>query len=218
MNTEDILNTIHRIYENNTDYPEVDSDDFTLRLGLVNDSIKAWESVENVKWRELFATKTGNIVTLPLDVPADFVDISSFLQIGSDYYSYEKNDNVMAVQRQNPSKKFFYITGSPGAYKININPAPSSGTYSYSYYKKASKMINGESVPELSKPMYIVYWVLARLYEADGRNDMVSFYEQKANDMLAEMIALNESPPFNNEFKITDDDIAYKLDRISFGL
>ena len=64
-------------------------------------------------------------------------------------------------------------------------------------------------------PMFIVYYTLARLYEGDLRNDMVSLYEQKAKEVMDEMVILNEVPPFNHKY--TMDDVSYQVDGIAFG-
>jgi hypothetical protein len=188
-------------------------------MGLVNDAIREWAETENVKWAQLFKTKTGTISLSTISCPSDFVSISSLLKIGDNYYVYKKVDDAMVVLRNNPSKKIFWITGSPQAYVINVNPTPTIGdSYTYYYYKTPTFLSTSSDVPEMSKPMFIVYWVLARLYEADGDNSKLSFYEVKANDKLNEMMIENEAPPFNNEFKFLDDDLSYKLDGVSFGL
>jgi hypothetical protein len=218
MTLDKILKTIHRLYENNTDYPVSGSDDYDLRLGLVNDAILEWAETENVKWKQLYKTATGTISGTTISAPADFVSISSLLKISSNYYVYKKVDEAMNILRTNPSKKMFWITGSYGSYIINVNPTPTIGdTYTFYYYKSPTSLVNATDIPEMSKPMFIVYWVLARLYEADGDNNKMSFYEQKAADRLADMMLENEAPPFNNEFSIIDDDVAYKLDGIAFG-
>lgn len=217
MNVNQILQTIHRIYEGSTDYPTSSEEDYIFRLGLVNDAIREWGENSNAKWRELYKTTSGTLSSTILSCPSDFDSIASLLNINGSLYQYVKNDEVMALQ--NSSSKFFYITGSPGSYIININPTPSIGdSYSYSYYSTPTLMTSGNDIPQMSKPMFIVYWVLARLYEQDGEISKMSFYEQKAVDKLSEMILDNEAPPYNNEYRIIDDDVGYKLRGDNFGL
>ena len=219
MTLEEILKKIHRMYENNTDYPSSGDEDYTLRLGLVNDAIQEWADTENVKWATLFKTETGTTSGSTISCPSNLVSVSSLLKIGNNYYIWKKVDEAMVLIKNNPSAKIFWITGSPGNYVININPIPTEGeTYTYYYYKTPNSLSSASDIPEMTKPMFIVYWVLARLYEADGDNNKLSFYEQKAVDKLNEMIVENEAPPYNTPFNLLDDDLGYKLDAVSFGV
>lgn len=229
MTVDQILQQIHRTYELNADYPASGEDDYALRLGLVNDAITKWSQQESVLWRELYTslsaastgTKTTTINVSSYATPTDFASISSFPKItsatGSLYYPFAKNDEVMNLLRDSSSKQFFYISGKPGAYKINFNPAASAtgNTISYDYYKTPAVMTSGSDVPEMSRPLYIVYDVLASLYEGDIRTDMVTKYLQLAKGVMDEMIVLNEVPPSFNSDQI--DDLDYKLSGVRFG-
>ena len=224
---------IHRLYDGSTSYPSSGDEDWTLRLGFMNDAIDAWAfENNNIKWRELYVNlsdasdgdKTTTDGTSQYSCPSDFISISSFLKITDSsgnkvWYPYIDNDEVMNTLRNDTQKKFFYITGnSSSGYKININPTPdeTGSTISYSYYKKPTHLSDDSDKPEMSRPYFIVYYTLARLYELDQRENMVIFYETKAKSILDEMIIANEVPPFLNEFSLEDWD--YKVNGEAFGL
>ncbi len=213
---EEILQTIHRMYEGDVDYPE-SGEDYNLRVGFVNDAINQWALVENVKWRELFKEKTGTTDgTAIITCPSDFSSMGSFLKIDGNYYEMIKPQDLMTYQANYPSDKWFYISGGAGNYQLNVNPTPDSGlSYSYFYYKTPTTLSSSADKAEMSKPMYIVYFVLAKLYELDNRNDMVQLYEQKAFDVLSEMLVENESLPPDHPSNINDKD--YKLGGWGFG-
>lgn len=218
MTVDEILQTIHRIYEGSIDYPTTEDEEYIVRLGLINDCITEWGENENVKWSQLFASASGSISSATISCPDNFVSISSLLKIGDNYFFYKKADEVMLTLKNNPSAKIFWITGSPSNYVININPEQAIGSnYLYYYYKTPALVSSGSDIPEVPKPMFIVYWVLARLYEQDGELSKMSFYEQKAVDKLQEMIIENESPAFNYPFEIISDDINYKLYGVNLG-
>ena len=223
LTLDDLQGIIHKIYEGNTSTPSSTEEDYLLRLGYINDAIRIWEG-QSVDWRELFTNlsdasdgdKTTSSGVTAYSAPTDFVKISSYVKVGSYYYPYIEPNQVLTTLRNDSTKKFFYITGSPGSYVININPTPDPDlTISYSYYKTATTLSSGTDKPEMRLPMFIVYHTLARLYEGDLRNDMVSLYEQKAKEVMDEMIILNEVPPFNRKYQI--DDISYTVDGIAFG-
>lgn len=208
MTLDDILTKIHIIYEGDTTYPSSGEEDYEVRLQMINDAIDEWAYLENTYWKELFTNlsdaatgdKTATASDNEYDAPSDFRFISSFLYITDTnnikhYYKYIKQDEVINYQAEYPSGKAFYITGKPTAYKINIlNPV--AGTINYSYYKTPSHLSSSTDVPEMSNPLFIVYSVVAKLYELDNRNDLVSKYIQMANNALNQMIIENETAPF----------------------
>lgn len=204
------------MYEGDVSYP-TSGEDYDLRVGLINDAIQQWALVENVKWRELFKEQTGTTDgTASINCPSDFVSMGSLLKIGTNYYSMIKPDDVKIYQLQNPSGKWFYLTGSGGNFTINVNPTPDTGlSYSFFYYKTPTALSATTDKIEMSKPMYVVYFVLAKLYELDNRNDMVGLYEQKAYDVLSEMLVENESLPPDHTSGIKDKE--YNLGGWIFG-
>jgi hypothetical protein len=112
---------------------------------------------------------------------------------------------VIKIDKLNSSSKFFYETGGGLSKKINIvNPV--NGTIHYSYYKKAKKLSNPNDVAEMLNPDFVVYWVLAQLYEQDLRNDKVAQYQALAKQALDYMIIENETKPFNQSYNLAELD------------
>lgn len=191
-----IQQKIHLKYEGSTDYPESGSEDYLVRLGLINDKIHDWED-EGTEWKELYKTlqtasdgdKTTVDGTLDYDCPTNFIRPSSVVYINSLKYIYLPSEKVLETQQTDPSKRFFYITGKPGTYKINLSHDP-DGAYPiyYSYRGSATELASAADVPEMSRPMYIVNGVLADLYEQDNRNDMVQLYSNRADENMEQMI------------------------------
>ncbi len=194
---------IHALYEKNTSYPASSSEDYLVRRQLINDSIDKWggyANAENIKWRELFTTATLNLTTATTyTLPANFVSFSSYLKVtstGDDYYTFESPDNVLNRLRGDTSSKFSYVTGYPGAYTLNINPAPSVTGWvtAYSYYKTATLMTTTTSISEIPKPYFIIYNVLSTLFEEE-RPDLSNKYLQMAADLMKAMVIENELSP-----------------------
>ena len=214
MTLSEILNKIHLLYEGDTSYPSSGSEDYEVRKALVNAAIEAWEN-ENVRWRELFVNledasdgdKTATTSTTVYSVPSDYRFISSFLYIedsdgNKTYYTYIRPDDKIKISG---SSKVFFETGGGSNKKINIvNPV--NGTIHYSYYKKATKLSSPSDVPEMLVPDFIVYWVLAQLYEQDLRNDKVAQYQALAKQALDYMIVENETKPFNHTYQLPELD------------
>lgn len=225
MTLDQILQSVHRIYESNTDYPSSGEEDYTLRTGYVNDAIRIWGETEEVEWNTLYTDlataadgdKTTTVSDTTYDMPTNFIKISSLVKIDGTYYTYRRPDEVMVEVKNNSSSKFYYITGSPGSYVLNVNPAPTSTglTIAYNYYKTPTIVSATTDVPEMSKPMYCVYYCLSRLYEADSRNDLMQFYDEKAQDVYQQMVIANEVPPFNHPYELYDLD--YTTNGVRFG-
>lgn len=217
---------VHRLYEGSTDYPTSTEEDYLIRRGYMNDAIRAWAFERNIKWKELFinlsdaadgdkTTTSGDSV---LDTPSNFIEISSFVKIGDVYYTFMRNDRVMNALRRSSGDRFFYVTGNAsGGYKININPAIDStgDTISYSYYKLPELIDETTDKPEMSKPYFVVYYTLARLHEQDLRNDLVTFYEDKAQNLLDEMVVSNEVAPHMHADSL--EDLGYLVNGDGFG-
>ncbi len=84
-------------------------------------------------------------------------------------------------------------------------------------YKKPTFMTSKTDKPQMSKPLFLVYYILSTLYKNDGANDLANLYNYLANNVLSEMIVLNEIPDEATKTSITGRDIDYQLDGFVFG-
>lgn len=203
MDEANIQQHIHALYEKNTSYPASTSEDYLVRRQLINDSIDKWggyANAENIKWRQLYTTATIALTTATTyTLPANFIEFSSFFKsvgTGDTYYSYITPDNVLNQQRRDTSRPYFFVTGYPGNYVLNINPAPSltGWTSSYSYYKTPTLMTTPTDISEIPKPYFIIYNVLSTLFEEE-RPDLSNKYLQMAADLMKAMGIENELSP-----------------------
>lgn len=218
MTVDEILKSIHRKYEGDVNYP-TSGEDFDLRMGLINDAILEWESTENTRWKELITKKTGTTDgSNEIACPTDFVDIISQLKIGGSVYGFIQPDEARRLLMAGSKGKFFFISGSPSAYKINVNPTPEANLlYEYYYYRRAPMVSSVNDEVVVPKPLFIIYSVLARLYELDNQLTTASLYEQKAINVLNDMIANNETTGGLASNSLLDDDVDYKLYGERFG-
>lgn len=223
MTTEQILQKVHRRYEGSTDYPESGDSDYDLRLALLGDGVEAWAD-ENYPWVELYVTladaATGDKTTdgtAVIDCPTDFLRPATMLKIGNTYYSFQRKEKTINTLRQDSSAYYFTVVGSPGSKDIHVNPTPESGlTISYGYIKSATRPTTGSDIPQVPRPDYLTYYILAALYEQDYRNDMVNFYEQKMQEELQKMVIDHVSKPADHVNAIAN--IGNRLYGTGFGV
>lgn len=204
MTITQILQAIHQIQEEgDTDYPSSSEEDFVYRIALVNDAIRTWKEYENTIWETLVATHSDTTVAsdTTYSAPADFVKPTGLLKI----YNADGNpilfDKVFAkdahiLEKTDPSKRYFYITGSPGEYVINLNPTPTTAnglsgkTLKLDYMKEPTYYSTGEETqePEMTDHMFIVHWVLAQmnLENYERYDNHTANWQAKIRDMASQ--------------------------------
>lgn len=220
MDVDAILQAVHRSYQGDTDYPSSGDDDYSLRLGFLQDEVRSWGnqgSEENIEWKELFTTltdaATGDKVATANDndysCPTDFVHLTSWVTItdgnnAKQYYEVIEPNRVVEKTKNDSSGNWCYITGNENdGYTLHIN-SPVAGTINYNYYKTPYIPTSGSHKPEMRRPYYIVHGILSKLFELDGRNDLVTFHEQKKKGISDSMLIENELVPFGNSNVVGD--------------
>lgn len=229
MTLSEAVAIVWRKYDRSTDYPVSGEEDYTLITGYLNDAIQAWGDKaheDNVRWRELFTnlssaatgTKTTTNGTSAYAMPDDFVEISSFVAVGDEYFTFVSTDQVMANQRVDTSEKIFWITynSTTNVYTLNLSPTPTAtgSTIEYSYYKTPGSLSLTTDVIQMAKPYFCVYHTISVLYEEE-RPDLAQVYADKAVSLMNAMLIDNELPPFNTSYKIKD--IGNELTGEAFG-
>lgn len=220
MDITAILQAIHRTYQGDVSYPVSGDDDYTLRFAFVEDSINAWStrgSEENIEWKELFISladagdgdTSGSADTTEYAMPEDFDHLTSKVTITNGanaitYYDPISPDQVLTYQRDDIGGNWCYITGNDNdGYTLHVN-APIAGTLNYSYYKHAAIPVLATDKPEMKRPYFIIHDVLSKLFELDGRNDLVTFHEGKKKGIMDSMIIDNELTPFGETNRVSD--------------
>lgn len=210
MLINEALEIIHKLYENNNDFPDSSSEDFIARLEKFNTAIDQWESKvrEGVLWKELFTSAPVTAGGTGSDnAPADFLWPAGSIWIGGNEYSFVRPEKARQIINKYSAKKIFWITGGNGAYKINTYPAIGAGTiFDVDYYKKATKFSTGaESTEiEMSDPYFGIYWVLTSLYLDDENSTQADMNLNISNDKIKSMELSNESTPFYQDNALED--------------
>ncbi len=220
MDVDNILQATHRNYQGDVSYPLLGDDDYSLRFGFLGDSIYSWSSrgsEENIEWKELFTNltvatdgdKTAIVADTTYSAPTDFDHLTSRVSISNGtqavaYYDIISPDQVMSNTQNDSGGSWCYVTGNEKTgYIINI-PNPVAGTIEYNYYKTPYIPTLGTHKPEMRRPYYIVHDLLSKLFELDGRNDLVTFHEGKKKAIMDSMIIDNELLPFGNSNQVAD--------------
>ncbi len=191
MNIKQILNRIHIKYAQDTDYPSSSSDDYLVRLELINDAIDEWQNEESVTWMELFATLTDTVTGSTHTLPTGFRFAANYLRVGSseDKYSFVRTENVAEALACDANAKIFWITGGEGVRVLNVNPVLSGETVKIDYYKAATKYTDGTETaePEMTDQSFIVDRVVAELHLNDENDTQASISLQSAQQKLSGM-------------------------------
>lgn len=205
------------MYEKNTEYPEASSDDYVLRLSYCNSAINVWATEKHVVWQTLFTdhsfTLSNNVTQY--NAPANFEWPSDFLVMvdaagNETFFEYSRPEQVAEKKAQ--GKYIYWITGSPGAFKINISPTPTTAngfagrTARLPYFKSATTYETGieSTVPEMTDPWFMIYWTLGLLYADDQNTVQARIMVQIAQDKLAGMRTKNEISPFTEPQQSSD--------------
>ena len=179
----DLQQKIHRIVELNVDYPDSSDDEYTLRTGLLNDHIDAWEKEEGVEWDSLwvlasFTSSSAASYALSgvspaitnMRYPGGFVDLVDSSG-GSTYWEVIKPEEVRLrtnnatawdYQYTNEQTRWCYFLGDPQAgFTLYFNPnfIPGTGTIKFPYYKKATRLADAGDKPQMSDPEFLVHSV-----------------------------------------------------------
>lgn len=197
---DDILKMTHRKAEGNVDYPTSGEDDYTLRLGLINDYISVWEREEGTLWNELwkvasFASTGATSYALSSSVadmrfPGGYVEVVD-TSGASLYWDVIPVEEVRL--KTNNGDRYCYFTGDPQngfTLYFNTNQYPSGGTIKFPYYKKANWLANASDKPEMSDPMYLVHAVTSDLKSSDDPGESDKQW-QLAQSRLRAMKTLN---------------------------
>lgn len=203
MTESDIQDAIHTMYEGDTDTPTSTDDDYLSRRTLIDAGINRWEQYEGTQWNELRVKltdaadgdKTTSDGTLVYDCPTNFVFPGGYvrLNIGTTYQYYQVVPYEKIQLYDNNDKKICYFSGNPqDGYDLTFLDDPDGAyTISYEYYKSADTISATTTVPEMSDPYFLVYFVVSRLLQQDNRPQLAREYFTEAEARLQQMKVKN---------------------------
>lgn len=203
MTLDDIQREIHALYQNGIDVPVEGDEDYTLRTTFINNAIGTWEHTPGVDWRELYdidnsKTFTGG-PTFAMNCPPAYKEIAGKVRIlmpdGRKHvvtiYEPENLDYEIFDQ---VDQHYGYVSGTPGAYKINFVNVQDDwigGTIVYRYYHYAARMTAASDVPDMSDPHYLAFIVAARLHQLGRNNTGYTVNFDDAQEALKGMVVRN---------------------------
>lgn len=208
---DQLLQQIHREYEGDVDYLEFDDEETQLRIAYIKDSIREWVN-KFPEYREVYTsledavdgdTTTSNGVST-YDCPSNFIRPVSIVKVGDTYFDYIAPEEVALKQRDNSNAEWFTIIGSPGAYRVKLNPTPSSSqTIEYDYWKSIDVPATTTDVVEISRPMFCVYYTLNKIYKEDDAVQEEKYKKLMEEEERLERVALAKSPSESNRLIIS---------------
>jgi hypothetical protein len=212
---QSIQDAIEILVNNDRDTPDVEDDEWTIRLGLINLAIDNWSS-EDTLWNELWTTYTHDgSVTNATTYDLTFTDFrfpgSQLRLVLNGQTTYVKLVPPGEAQNYVGQGRVAYITGSTSAgFVLNFNwtPAPTDGTYGasiiFDYYKVAAALENATDEPEMSDTSYITYWAAAQKSLLESQNNKYTVFSNMATQSIETMKLMNTiGPP--NQPNVTDD-------------
>jgi len=219
MTELELQDAIHTLYEGDTETPNQSDDDYLARRRLINAAVNRWEKFEGTDWNELMTSlgeaitgdKTTNGTDKAFDCPDDFVAPGSYVRLyetegTSTYYAVIPSTNKQLFD--NEDKNLCYFLGNKKVgFSVNFIDVPLTGqTISYEYYKTATQVADDEDEVEMFDPYFIVYFVVARLFQQDNRPYMAKDYFTESEARLQQMKVRNDMLPAWNQQPILDVD------------
>ena len=202
---DDILKAVHREYEGDIDYLEFLDDETQYNFALLKDGIEEWIS-RFPEYREVFTDLTSasdgdktTTTATSYNCPTNFVRPTNVIKIGTKYLNYIPPEKIALSNQENSGSEWFTITGRPGALKLRINPAPSSGSIiEYDYWKTATVPTLSTSAVEISRPNFVTSYILNKLFAEDDPVRAKEFKDKMDEEERLERVALAKSPSERN--------------------
>ena len=207
-----VLEAVHELYEKNTDYPDISSEDFIVRRRIGNNGINEFEkeAKDGVAWSKLkkdasFPAGGTGTDSLTTNVP-DFLkflrgkdnaeqDLPALISNGSSKWIEVsmKKGNRMIQEGISDAYAFWVEAG-------NIRTLPAmSGTMQFPYLRKANRYpIGTEATPLDMSDIFLQEYIIAYLYLDDENLSAYQAHMQTAKDNL--------DSDRNNEISDSQDD------------
>lgn len=207
MTVQQGLEKIHRSYEGDIDYLDFNDDESKLRLAHLQDGIRDWIGEKFPEKREAFSDLTsaadGDKVTTPATTyscPTNFIRPAGKVKIGdSIFLTYIDPSEIAKRLEEGSTDPWYSITGSPGAFKLRINPAQTAGlAINYDYYGEVTIPTLASHLIAISRPLYAVYYALWMMFQEDDEVQSQKYKSLMDEQERLERIELAKTPGTRN--------------------
>ena len=219
MTWDEIFTAYYSQFRADSDVPSSTDAEYTVGLRMANEAIKYWENYDGTLWNELFDTNNGDGTGAQTIVSGQdkYTAPTNFKKAGGFVRVYDTDGNMRAhfpivdaqdAQFYTDTKSYCYFTGDPkNGYTLHLNPTPTDDindmTFDYDYYKTATLLTTGTSVPEMSNPYFIVHRILANEFRA-ARNPYYTSANADALNAIKVMQIDNNSGSWANPPQFND--------------
>ena len=205
MTIAEIIQSAHRKWSGDIDYPTSGSDDMEMYVDFYNDAVTEWERQisAGVAWQELMTSETitcGGTGTD--DLPGDFLSFIATSEDSENYPAILKSGNntwvqvharegLLHYQENNNAYVFWRENG-----KLRTLPAI-SGDVIVPYLRKATRAVTGEetTTPECPVPTFLVNFTSALISLHNEDQTKYEQYALTAQEILTDMMGESLSEP-----------------------
>lgn len=217
MDLDAFQDSLHALYQGDTNTPTSSEDDYTYRTSLLKAAINDWNAEKGIQWAELAIwntdsqTQSTDGTTKQFNCYTDFAYPGGYVLLkdaNNNYTYYDVIPPQKAQLYKNEAQKVCWFTGNAKiGFKLNFLSAPATGyTIDYPYYKTPFIPSSGAHIIEMADPWFAVYTALAKLHEQDGEGDRAILALQKANNAMGNMRIRNDFPIWFQDHATDDRD------------
>lgn len=194
MTLKEALDRIHALLEGDTDTP-LTGEDYDLRRMMVNDAIEEWAHQGDVMWQELFATSTQatNGTSTAFSLPNDFSRLNGNVVLVDNATGARQSIQMVQVSRSTEHIGHGMVCWIEGDSLVFSTPPKAGGQLAIPYYRDPAMLTGNAQRLPMSKPRYVVHYVVARLVEQSGDFTRFNTNMQKAEEIMQQMKVQNDS-------------------------
>jgi len=194
MTPVEVLQKVHVRYEKNTDYPEVGSEDHTVRLAYFDDAITNAEIEMKMGAKPLSQISSASFSasgTGTEDLSTEVTDFLDFVRV-EDMPLYLIQDSAEWQEVAPEMGKDYEIRGlEPYVFwreGTNLRTLPAiTGTVTFPYLQKLTRYPLGSETTEIVNPdpYFCIEYILGMLYLDDGEINQYNAHMNTASEILS---------------------------------
>jgi hypothetical protein len=205
VDTDDLFKAYWTLYRGESEIPASSDPEYEIARNLFKEGVNHWETYDGTVWVELYAHfKDEENTTIAAnksdyDAPSNYKKAEGDIKIldanGKTLQRYPVID-IREVQFKADGATYGYFSGNPkDGYVLHLSPAPTSTLsgmrIDYPYTKRATELVNGTDVSEMSDPYFLVHRALANRFRST-RNPYTDDAKQDAENSLTKMKVDND--------------------------